>query len=124
MTTNTLDLIEARANAATNGPWRLWADTSDPENKRGASVESAWSHDADGCDTEMITDYCSPADAVFIAAARTDVEKMAKALRAVEAVHSQELGGTPDGSYADICGGCPSYWPCPTITAIREALGG
>lgn len=52
-----------------------------------------------------------------------DRKDLLAALRAVEAVHTQELGGTPDGSPADICGGCPSYWPCPTIGAIREALG-
>lgn len=48
--------------------------------------------------------------------------KLIAALEAVEAEHTKELGGTPDGSPADICGGCPNYYPCPTISAIAEAL--
>lgn len=48
--------------------------------------------------------------------------KLIAALEAVAAEHTKELGGTPDGSPADICGGCPNYYPCPTIAAIAEAL--
>jgi hypothetical protein len=60
-----LDAIQKRAEAATPGPWRTWKDNG---GRRGSAVETAWAHDADGADTELITDWCSPADAEFIAA--------------------------------------------------------
>lgn len=131
MTPNPLDAIQARADAATEGPWRLWRDPSDSENKRGASVETAWSHDAGGEDTDLITGWCAPADAEFIAHAREDVPRLVKALRAVEAVHRNEhrdhLGRkseTPT-ERGGFCYGCGWYGgaACPMITAIREALG-
>ena len=53
-----------------------------------------------------------------------DVLAMAAALRAVADLHR------PDACWADRldCGACSSYdecvqWPCPTITAVTEALG-
>ena len=65
-----LDAIEARKNAATPGPWRTWKDN---DGQRGAAVETAWAHDSDGADTELITDWCTPPDAVFIAHAPQDI---------------------------------------------------
>lgn len=83
-----LDDIRQRAEAATEGPWRLWRDRSphDPDNNRGAAVESAWAYDADGEDTELITDWCRTADAEFIAHARTDIPRLLAALDAALAV--------------------------------------
>jgi hypothetical protein len=72
--------IAARADAATEGPWREWT------GEHGVAVETAWSHDEDGADTDLITDWCKPADATFIAAARTDVPALVAALRAVHQV--------------------------------------
>jgi hypothetical protein len=69
-TTERLDAITARLDAATPGPWRTWKDDG---GRRGSAVETAWAHDVDGSDTELITDWCSVADAEFIADARTDI---------------------------------------------------
>lgn len=55
-------------------------------------------------------------------ASQEDVAPLVAAVEAVEALHSKELGGTPDGSFADVCGGCANYYPCPTLNAIAEAL--
>lgn len=74
--------IRAREEAATKGPWRTWIDNGE---RRGAAVETSWSHDADGSDTELITDWCSPSDAEFIAHARTDVPRLLQALEGAEA---------------------------------------
>lgn len=108
-----LEGIKARTEGHTEGPWRTWQHGSDP---RDSGVETTWAHDGD--EPKQITDWCFPADAELIAAA----PKMLAALEAVETLHTKELGGTPDGSFADVCGGCPNYYPCPTLTAIAEAL--
>lgn len=88
--TERLDAIQTRADAATPGPWRTWKG-KDSDGQRGAAVETAWAHDSEGADTELITDWCAPADAEFIAAAPSDVSflldlarKQAAALVAVE----------------------------------------
>ena len=65
-----LDAIEARLGAATPGPWRTWKHS---DGQRGEAVETAWAHDSDGADTELITDWCTPPDAVFIAHAPQDI---------------------------------------------------
>ena len=62
---------------------------------------------------------------VRMAGSIADVPKLVAALRAVEAVHHPvQFSAT-----RFICGHCQYEprtvieWPCPTITAIREALG-
>src|SRR5439155_13821323 len=75
--TTLLAPFKARAEAATEGPWRTWIDDGE---RRGAAGETSWSHDADGSDTELITDWCSPVDAEFIASARSDVPRLLAAL--------------------------------------------
>lgn len=146
-----LDEIEARADAATKGPWR--AD--------GYEVETVTPADVDRFDhmEEMVTSCdLRKADAEFIAHARTDVPKLIAALRAVEAVHTRvglyemedscpntdeehreehhrectnDVGEyycdqSPVGAMCETCSdddGNLVDWPCPTIQAILEALG-
>jgi len=67
----------ALSEAATDGPWRTWVSASD--SARDSAVETAWTYDSDG-DTELITDYMTRPDAAFIAAARTLLPALAKAL--------------------------------------------
>lgn len=54
------------ANAATEGPWRIYSVTD--SGGRSAAVETAWAHDEQGEDTELVTDWCTPEDAAHIAA--------------------------------------------------------
>lgn len=117
---NRLNEIEARANAATEGPWEASMDR----------VEHAG-------DSEYAVAYdvAREEDAEFIAAARTDVPDMAAALRAVLEIHQdggESQGYLDDGSYGDIphccteCGSLGEYgvpWPCATVTAIRQHIG-
>ena len=65
------------SEAATDGPWRVWASASD--SARDSAVETAWTYDSDG-DTNLITDYMTAPDAAFTAAARTLLPALAKAL--------------------------------------------
>lgn len=49
------------------------------------------------------------------------------ALSAIEAVlelHTKETGGTPDGSVADVCSCGMSYYPCPTVRALKGVIDG
>ena len=134
---NRLNEIEARANAATEGPWE-WEGKSDemwPQGENslmatgGAEPEyvlMAWGYDAYG-----ITAECD-ADAEFIAHARTDVPALVAALYEVLDQHQRVVLPTylPIGRMEDvsICGVCtvegePADWPCPTVETIRQHLG-
>lgn len=111
--TGRLDAIEARTNAATEGPWvavmteqYLWV---------GPSI------------ADLSTDRVE-GDATFIAHARTDVPALVAALRAVLAVHGARERDLGRGW---VCTGCLAYrgpitddpLPCPTVAAITASLG-
>ena len=118
---NRLNEIEARANAATEGPWDLIGG-----GEYVTPVGIMVAPDDGGV---------NGADAEFIAHARTDVPDMAAALRAVLEIHQdggESQGYLDDGHYGDIphccteCGSLGEYgvpYPCPTVTAIRQHLG-
>ena len=112
---NRLDKIEARANAATEGPWNVFMGRIDHPGRSLVAV----AYDV-GCDE----------DAEFIAHARADVPDMAAALRAVLDLH------IPDYTYPDCpkCAECSDLastearrvavtWPCPTVAEIHHCLG-
>ena len=127
-----LDQIEARANAATPGPWEagcndrhvLYVTT---ENEEFCAEYGPELYDSQG--------FFSDADTEFIAHARTDMPDMAAALRAVLEIHQdggESQGYLDDGSYGDMPHCCTECWslgeygvpyPCPTVTAIRQHLG-
>ena len=107
--------IEARANAATEGPWDLIGG-----GEYVTPVGIMVAPDDGGV---------NGADAEFIAHARTDVPDMAAALRAVLAIH------TPvDRGRATACCTCEQWiestdpeacieWPCATVETIRQHIG-
>ena len=136
---NRLNEIEARANAATEGPWEwegeakaeweIGANSLVPSRRPDDPVLYGYGYDASGIEVK------NPADAEFIAHARADVPDMAAALRAVLEIHQdggESQGYLDDGHYGDIphccteCGSLGEYgvpYPCPTVTAIRQHLG-
>ena len=108
---NRLNEIEARANAATEGPWNVFMGRIDHPGRSLVAV----AYDV-GCDE----------DAEFIAHARTDVPALVAALRAVLNLHfkAQPIPaafGTQEGG--DYCVTCAEDWPCPTVETIRQHLG-
>ena len=139
---NRLDKIEARANAATEGPWAPWRDQDGAPHMNGLlMVGNAdavipegefWVEDVD---INPVAHTYLPEDREFIAHARTDVPDMAAALRAVLEIHQdggESQGYLDDGHYGDIphccteCGSLGEYgvpWPCATVTAIRQHIG-
>ena len=135
---NRLDKIEARANAATEGPWE-WEGEAKAEWEEGANslvpsrrpddpVLYGYGYDASGIEVK------TPADAEFIAHARTDVpwlleqvERRDKALEAVLDLHKEDgHGWGPGESFCTECQqgyGLLVPYPCPTVAAIRQHLG-
>ena len=128
---NRLDKIEARANAATEGPWEwegeakaeweIGANSLVPSRRPDDPVLYGYGYDASGIEVK------TPADAEFIAHARTDVPDMAAALRAVLKLHKEDgHGWGPGESFCTECQqgyGLLVPYPCPTVAAIRQHLG-
>lgn len=124
-TTDQLAGIEARASAATEGPWKV--KECAPCTGRGRLDVSIWAHDgnvsiADWCDEDEFT----KADAEFIAHARTDVPALLAMVREQQAAHERvrelhqpEMAAGRDGNgVTDYCPACSTYYPCATIAAI------
>ena len=135
---NRLNEIEARANAATEGPWEwegeakaeweIGANSLVPSRRPDDPVLYGYGYDASGIEVK------TPADAEFIAHARTDVpwlleqvERRDKALEAVLDLHKEDgHGWGPGESFCTECQqgyGLLVPYPCPTVTAIRQHLG-
>ena len=128
---NRLNEIEARANAATEGPWEwegeakaeweIGANSLVPSRRPDDPVLYGYGYDASGIEVK------TPADAEFIAHARTDMPDMAAALRAVLKLHKEDVHGWgPGESFCTECQqgyGLLVPYPCPTVTAIRQHLG-
>lgn len=127
-----LDEIEARANAATDGPWAArhragldWLSQSPHVDNDGHEPGSSVGL-ADAVDPlwgSLWPSRNATADAEFIAHSRTDVPALVSALRAVLDVHMEY----PDTGKCTECS-VASYsihsvsWPCPTVEAIAAAL--
>lgn len=105
-----LNEIEARANAATPGPWEWGPQDGWLGTEGGVAVGWKW-----GTLTQE-------ADGQFIAHARTDVPALVAALRAVLEVHKRKVTMFNFATY-DECEDCEYDWPCLTVTAIRQHLG-
>ncbi len=116
-----LDAIEARAEAATPGPWtaRLRDDMWEINDGSGSNfvsiVESCWL--PDDCDAGQYGGIPDVDDARFIAHARADIPALVAELRtAREAkervldMHSSNSGGW--------CWECAHPSPCRTVTAL------
>ena len=91
-----------------------------PSRRPDDPVLYGYGYDASGIEVK------NPADAEFIAHARTDVPALVAALRAVLNLHfkAQPIPaafGTQEGG--DYCRTCVEDWPCPTVETIRRHLG-
>lgn len=135
-----LDRIEGLAAAATPGAWHVgWG-----ENRSWVAFVDA---DAERANEEFVVtsdvtigslDYCGP-DAEFIAAARTDLPKLAAVVRAVLGVHVKHRDTHGDRKVRlngpwfccaavqlgvrdmDDCQACGEPWPCATVRAATKA---
>ena len=121
---NRLNEIEARANAATPGPWEAGCNDRHmhyvtTENEEFCQTYGPELYDSQG--------FFSDDDTAFIAHARTDVPDMAAALRAVLKLHKEDgHGWGPGESFCTECQqgyGLLVPYPCPTVETIRRHLG-
>ena len=147
-----LNEIEARANAATEGPWTPDEYTEvDPDGFYELARVIAPDPDGDDwCAIGVVHTGILRPDAEFIAHARTDVPALVAALRAVLDLHREsrndadhtppcehchgepgvhECGCWADEKWPTVCAVCMEgtkgasvAWPCPTVRAIEEAL--
>ena len=125
---NRLDEIEARTNAATEGPWAPWRDQDGAPHMNGllmvgnaAAVIPEGESWVEGVDVNPIAHTYTPEDREFIAHARTDVPDMAAALRAVLKLHKRLE--SVNGEYCDRCFPDEWHWPCSTVATIRQHIG-
>ncbi len=128
----TLARIRAQADAATDGPWAPWLDQDGAKHMGGLlMVGNAEAVIPDGeefvdeVDVNPIAHVYTPWDRTFIAASITDVPRLVDALEKVLNLHvkAQPIPaayGTQEGG--DYCVTCAEDWPCPTVTAITQAL--
>lgn len=116
-----LDEVDARAEAATEGPWVPYSTGSSPMDNYVTTPG------LDGVAMHYALAW-KPGDAEFIAHARQDLPALSKALRAVLAMHIPHTGFGDD---PPICRECnrvalgatvEAYYPCPTVRAIQAAL--
>ena len=120
-----LNEIEARANAATEGPW-VCVLNGDESEVTYANAPITW----DDHGGEVFTE----GDAEFIAAARTTVPALLDALEKVLELHPRVVVMAADPEFGQmeddaICGACivnheAADWPCPNVRAITTALDG
>lgn len=131
-----LEAIEARANAATEGPWEadnteVMQHWSRPEpwqpiaTNEVACMAYCYGGSARGIENE--------ADAEFIAHAREDVpaliaevRRLRAAVESVLALHPWRCQGceTSEPEHCGPeCGSCYEPWPCPTVAAIEGEWG-
>lgn len=104
-----LDVIEQRANAATEGPWEYDGRT-------------LWGRDDIGR-IKAVT----PEDRVFTAAARTDVPDLVARVRELEAENEKlrdDLGKlhmplSTDWGWETVCSECGEDYPCPTMKLVE-----
>lgn len=125
----TLDRIRKQADAATPGPWEAdgtgevsqhWSRPEPWETVVGTGV-TCMSYCYGGSAKGVERDE----DAEFIAASRTTVPALLDALEKVLNLHVEAdpitaAFGTQEGG--DYCITCAEDYPCPTVTAITQAL--
>lgn len=143
-----LDLAALRviAEGATEGPWRIYTVTD--SGGRSAAVETAWAHDEQGEDTELVTDWCSPEDAAHIVAfdpptvlaliaeleherkgltqaiewvaqEKARAEAAEAKIAAVRELHRRLVIAVHEGHGEEaMCPRCQTHWPCKTVAAL------
>lgn len=107
-----LDEIEARAAAATAGPWEAFEDVGQGLDDWSWTVRGATGVVAEVVDDRDYDQVDS--DIEFIAHARTDVPALVRALREVLALRY----ASDDGTEWEHVPGCDGQWTCPACASL------
>lgn len=124
--------MKGRLEAATPGPWEV-DNLLDVDADGTYELAHVWAHDPDDTDNSVLGVALSiqRPDAAFIAAAPTDVSRLINAVEAVLAVHEPVDALMNPGRHeriVKVCTGCGTddgnwqRYPCPTVTAVENAL--
>lgn len=116
-TSERLDQIEARANAATPGPWEVEHHYN---RLNGNHVVSEIPRVAE-CEGNGGGGLYHAEDAEFVSCARDAVPALVVALRAVLELHEEV--GNPGDTFCNECFPVQWHYPCRTVTAIHQHLG-
>lgn len=116
-----IDQVDARTNAAEEGPWKVNDLRNAPDGNRDCiwvDVDNGRTYAtvADMDEDEGLRAVWGLADAEFIAHARTDLPAATTALRAVLDLHRADHEGRCVEDVED--------YPCPTVKAVQEGLTG
>lgn len=114
-----LDEMQARCDAATEGPWTATFDDAD----RWTCI-TGQGRDLGGglwmvCPEVATCEGEPDGDAEFIATSRTDMPRLVAALKAVLELHQP----VPYAQGPDYCDECEHPAPCQTVKAIATVLG-
>ncbi|AXH44423.1 hypothetical protein PP356_gp43 [Arthrobacter phage MargaretKali] len=120
-----LQPMKDRLAAATPGPWHQGRESNRWENSREVYSE----REVSATSTDVATAIHKPEDSALIASAPTDQAKLIAAIEAVAAPHQEsfrevepwEMGYKYTGHHCIEDG---EQWPCDTIAALTQALGG
>lgn len=116
--------IQARADKATPGVWKIWGMQVMSDQKGTSNVDDA----VLVSQTFLRNEEASPRtfDAQFIAQAHQDVPALVAALQAVLGLHQPTAGCGEPGACETCCAVCETCrydYPCPTVRAVEDALG-
>jgi len=126
-TTDQLAAIEARAEAATDGPWETH-DGDVVQSYEIAVKTGEHSYEREGI---IPGEYVRENDAEFIARARTDiptllamVREQRAAIERVKALHVREVLAVHEGYGEEAwCPNCRVHWPCEDYAALTATEG-
>ena len=112
--------MEAKASAATEGPWqaRTGKGMSSIHVLKSASVIVARMYGSGSFKRRL----GAIASANFIASVRTDAPLAYSIIRAMLEMHTPKP--LRKGYAGSRCRNCDRWWPCPTVRAITEKLEG
>lgn len=118
-TLTVLERVKELDKKSTEGPWVLGVNDSDGNRKILSLCHDCWPP----CQYEGVRVATSvEADSELISEYRTTAPQLARALEAVLEVHHDQYGDC--AGCLEVDPGAHAPWPCPTVRAITEHLGG
>jgi hypothetical protein len=121
MTPERLTEIELRAAAATSGPWQMLSEC--PPGEHHHDWDEIWVGTSDRATIAVVGERytAAPAEAEFIAHARTDVPDLVVEVRRLRAERDAALAlhqPTEDQYTDQWCAECGGGWECATVRAL------
>ena len=107
-----LDAIEARANAATAGPWSI--DYIEHTGEHGILINEP--DGTLGCAGRLVANWLTYSNAEFVAHAREDIPALIEEIRRLRAA----VGLHCRDDQTTLCMECHHVWPCMTVVESED----